>query len=938
MSFETRYKAFSVPSPPRLAASYGLLVLAIIGLIMGCGPKQPDGRTIVHRFIDVEAPRYFERTDVLELVVQETWSFASQDDLKPWRQEMFDLRFEQRRLNLVMLSSKRRPRLLRTVDWQADDVQALEVLIGGFSRGVGRIFWAVEGEAFSEERSLVSRRTTAVDPERLVFDLTFHPQWRGRIQKLRIHFESIQDEPMFLREIRVARFRPVAEHVAASASRSWKIDIDHEARNGFLALPGIPIERSWPIPEEATFRVGFAMDPGARRPVRFKAVIDSDGRPVEPLLDFVVEPYPVDSAFSDPAIAGPLAHGQWHDQEINLSEFGGREATLRLTVEPADGSAEDYDLIQGLSYWADPQILAPTPSMAEKPLNVVLISIDTLRADHMSLHGYERATTPGLDRWAARRGTVFENAIATSPWTIPSHLSILTGLDAMHHGFNHSGIVPDRFQLMAEELRGVGYNTLAVTGGGFMHPTQGFGQGFDRYRYWPETQSADEIEDGVQRALGWIETVVDQPFFLFFHTYEVHWPYRRRAPYFAQYMGEEVAGSPEIYVGISDDQREPESGFLLSQKLFWKPEKKILERDQVTETELPEIIGRYDSGIAFADQQVAKLLERLEASDLGDRTVVLITSDHGEALGERGLGGHAYLDEFNLRVPLLISLPDGRGWGQRVNTQVRGTDVLPTVRELVGLEAPAVDGQSLIPLIEDPSASHPPEAWSYASFSNHGVALRVENRFKYLFNNTAWEPLPAREKFFDLRNDPREEHDLAESERDVEGLRRRVREQMDVWAASKLQVRFRNGLDYPITGRVRGSGIHPTIVKTPGLPAGSLTWVKLGMAAFRVLPGEEFTFYLERIEGRLLRFEIDGQEDEAAFGVDLDVEKLATDWQWALDGETWTASHVEDAASSDLTTGILVYQPLSAGEAEDLPPQTADPKVLEQLEALGYIP
>ncbi len=941
--------------------SFAAFVLAF-GSLAGCGNEDRVGREIAHRFIEQESIETFQRTDLFTLSSLETWSFDRPKDLEPWRQELFDRRFEQRGLNLVMLSSKRRPRLLRQVDWQADEVHALEVLLGGFSRGIGRIFWADDGEDFSDDRSLAARRADDVDPERLVFDLTFHPRWRGHIERLKIQFESTQKSPILLREILVSRFLPVAESVAAAASRSWKIDLDNEARNGFLALPGVPVDRRWQIPADATLRVGFAMGAGARRPVRFGAEIEVDGQGTQLLFEEVVEPISGGPATSEPEATAPattapattapaferLPQGQWHDREISLAEFGGEMATVRLTVEPDDGPREDYDLIQGLSYWANPEVLRAAPrrsmrSPGSAPVNVVLISIDTLRSDHMSLYGYERLTTPKLDGWAARRATVFENAVASSPWTMPSHLTMFSGLDAMHHGFNHSGIVPDRFQLMAEELRQAGYNTLAVTGGGFMSPSQGFGQGFDRYQYWPEAQSEGEIEHGVGRALDWIDSVADQPFFLFFHTYEVHWPYRRRAPFFEQFMGPDVAAAPEVYIGISDDPREPEAGFLLSQKLFWKPEKRILERSPVTTAELPEIVGRYDSGIGFADLQVARLLDRFEAGDLSDRTLILITSDHGEALGERGLGGHAYLDEFNLMVPLLVSLPDGRGWGQRVHRQVRGTDLLPTVRQLVGLEHPAVDGRSLVPLIEDPSAAHPPEAWSYAAFSNRGIALRLDNRLKYRFNNTAWQPLVARDQLFDLQSDPAEELDLVSSERDVEGLRRRVREQMAAWTAIKLRVQFRNASPRPVSGRVRGAGIHPAIVKTLALPAKGLTWIKLGMAEFRMQPGEEFSFYLERVEGKRLRFEIDepaGDPQSATdfFAADVDVETLTTDWEIAQTEGIWTSHPIDNAASSAAATAILVYRPQHVGPAEGAPTPTADPKILEQLEALGYVP
>ena len=128
---------------------------------------------------------------------------------------------------------------------------------------------------------------------------------------------------------------------------------------------------------------------------------------------------------------------------------------------------------------------------------------------------------------------VFENAVVSAPWTLPSHASLLTGLDADRHGgMNHGLPMPAGIKTLPQMLRAAGYRTLAITGGGWMRPEYGFARGVDRYRYWPPgVDREEELEAGVARAQEWLEQLSGDPFFLFFHTFEVHSPHRRRQPH-----------------------------------------------------------------------------------------------------------------------------------------------------------------------------------------------------------------------------------------------------------------------------------------------------------------------------------------------------------------------------------------------------------------------
>ena len=915
--------------------------LILLSVVTGCGPDQPglEQRVLAQRFIEEDPDAYLDRAALFEPVDVEAWSFRRVEDLSPWQPQKFDQKFELGADGLMLQSSKRHPRLRREVDWQAENVDALVLEVPGFARGVGRLYWAGEGEKLSEERSLTGRLGDG-RPLPLIFDLVFHPLWRGHIRQVAIELYSPKAEGFRLRRVRAVRYQPVADAVAEAAARPWKIDLDHEVRNGMLALPGTPSVRQLEIPPKAVLRVGFGTETGARQQIIFSGVLEADGE-ASTVFEIPIGPEP-ESPRGDES--GLKQAGRWHDHEVDLAPYAGADVNLRLEARVAEG---EHELVHGLAFWANPEVLRP--ASAPPSPNVVLISIDTLRADHLALYGYGRETTPELDRWARRRASIFTNTVAPSPWTIPSHVSMFSGLNPLRHGVNHPVPIPDRLPMMAELFRDAGYATMAVTGGGFMQPRRGFSQGFDRYRYWPEAKSEDELEDGVGRALGWVDEVDDRPFMLFFHTYEVHYPFRRREPFFSELTGGESVLDPEIYLGLSNLPAVPDEGFLLSKAYFWKPKKEVLERSPASEVELGEIVDRYDSGIAYADSLLARLLTRLEEGGLDRRTVVVVTSDHGEGLGEQGLAGHAYLYDWNLLVPLLIATPEGDG-GQHVETQVRTVDLLPTVTELAGLEVPdGLDGESLVPLLEGREAAHPPVAWSYVSFSNRGLAMRLDNRFKYFYNNSAWSPLHGREQLYDLRRDPLELDNLAGTSRDVAALRQQVRSRL-VAITAALEVRFTNTSRRAFSGRIAGGAVHQAMVKAAALPAGALVWRQEGSADFKVLPGEDFRLWLERSAGTLaltgaFTGAFDGSDEpdssgaretrQDSFSARLNLTDLKTPWQLSHGVDGWTQD--PDAASAPVETGIVI-QWRGGADAGASSPTGVDPQLAEQLRALGYIP
>ncbi|MGH7857567.1 MAG: sulfatase, partial [Candidatus Binatia bacterium] len=479
---------------------------------------------------------------------------------------------------------------------------------------------------------------------------------------------------------------------------------------------------------------------------------------------------------------------------------------VRLVLDT--DAAAGADPLRGIGAWSGVDLVAGVPP-PEAPPNVLLVSIDTLRADHLSLYGYARPTTPAIDAWAKRSGVTFDNVVAPSPWTLPSHASLFTGWNATRHGVNYDqSAVPGELVLLAEILRKAGWATAAFTGGALLDPRFGFVQGFDRYRYWAawEAPQSDELRSHVDRALRFLDENAPRPFFLFLHTYEVHTPYRKREPFFSRW-----SESPSLAASVNFLRPEPPraaNGFRVRETLVWETgvAPRPLQPDEVTTA-----VAMYDSAIAYADEQIGRLLHKLDELGISDRTLVVLTSDHGELFGEHGEFGHYSLYDENLLVPLVISLPRKFGGGRRVTRQVRLVDVPVTILDLVGAPSlPEPDGTSLAPDLLGTKNDEGLDAWSYAASSNYGIALRLADGSSYVFNNTVWRPDQANEEIRRptstgiSRGATRREHD-------IERLRGRARTELA--GVPGLRVSFSNREAAPLVGEIRGP-VPPIAVKS----------------------------------------------------------------------------------------------------------------------------
>lgn len=320
-------------------------------------------------------------------------------------------------------------------------------------------------------------------------------------------------------------------------------------------------------------------------------------------------------------------------------------------------------------------LLACTPfeDITETPApttNVILISIDTLRPDHLGCYGYDVPTSPNLDRFC-EEAVIFEQAIAQAPSTLHSHASIFSSLLPHHHGASWGAKtkLPDEALTITELLKTAGYATAAFTGGGQMDQVFGLDQGFDHY----DRPGPQRFLHTARRGVKWLDETPDRPFFLFLHSYEVHHPYEPSAEHLAlvekEYSGQlPDAISIELLREYNSRTRELESG------------------------DLAHIIATYNAEIRSMDDGFAYLVEALKERGLYEDTLMVFTSDHGEEFGEHGAIGwhsHSLYDEL-LRVPLMIRFPGGEHGGRVVGEQVRSLDIAPTIAATLGLPIPDV--------------------------------------------------------------------------------------------------------------------------------------------------------------------------------------------------------------------------------------------------------
>ncbi len=414
-----------------------------------------------------------------------------------------------------------------------------------------------------------------------------------------------------------------------------------------------------PLPSRLTFDVD--LPPGAS--LRFGIAVSALGAEVSPAhvefrvrLDYGDE---ADTVFE--GIVRRREPNRFFDHEVDLSRWSGRR--VRLSLLTSSPNPADLPMVP---YWAHPVVVGGKPA-PELP-NVILVSLDCVRADHLGAYGYERSTSPRLDEFA-REAVVFENATAASSFTHPTHMTMLTGLPPSIHGVSRHRKPDASVAYLPEILSRAGYRTNGVVSGPLLSQSFGFERGFDVYHAFHDETRAPELAGA---ALEMLHRGRGQPQFLLLHLFDAHWPY---------WPGDELNTR---FGPLSNDT----SGLLHKVRNQIPPE---------NDEEVRHMRDLYDAEIVYLDREVGRFLDELKKRGLYEDSLILVTADHGEAFLEHGFWEHGQtLYKEMVHVPLIVKWP-GKPDARRVASLVSQTDILPTILEAAGMQPPATSyaGRSL---------------------------------------------------------------------------------------------------------------------------------------------------------------------------------------------------------------------------------------------------
>ncbi len=419
--------------------------------------------------------------------------------------------------------------------------------------------------------------------------------------------------------------------------------------------------------------------------------------------------------------------------------------------------------------------LAACSGESATPRNLVLISVDTLRADYLGVYGYERETSPFLDELAAD-GLVFESAMSTSPWTLPSHASLLTGLYPSHHGAkSEHAAIAGPVRSLAQILGKAGFTTAGFVNSHYLSDRYGLERGFTTFRYATEFTKHTGSSPIGDWAIRWLGEQPAEPFFLFLHFYDTHSGYRP-LPYYRRRL-----------VRPYDGKADGSTRQLLASRRG---------RFEIGPDDARYLSDLYAAEILQLDDVLARVIGTLDAKGLRERTLVVVTADHGEEFLEHGGVAHGRTQyQEVLHVPLLLHGP-GVPRGERVAEPVSLVDVLPTLLGLFGLPVPAgLDGRDLRPLWRGEAGDTFADRALFGE-ADHNNARPDQTRsvrrgrYKLVFDRESDET-----RLFDLARDPGETRDASAE-------------------APEVAARLRADLDRFLTERP----LHPP-VPLPGLDA-----------------------------------------------------------------------------------------------------------------------
>ena len=511
------------------------------------------------------------------------------------------------------------------------------------------------------------------------------------------------------------------------------LDVQGEYRPAIFAPPGTVFEWTVRLPRKPRLAFGMGTEPGSRlhamSAVKFSVDLIPHGiwGSQRRLLDKAVD------SWTDPA------NGNWCDVSFDLGRWAQQKVTLRFSTAPASAEGLGW----ACSFWSEPRLRGQTDSTEN--LNVVILLIDALRKDHLGCYGYAKQTSPTIDAVAAR-GALFENCVSQFPSTCGSIASLLTGLYPVSHGCYTAGaLIHPQAETLAQALAAQGYATYAISDNRLIDPKYGYGRGFDRLcsledRHGsgiPRQTPARLIQNVVRECL---DAAEGRPFFVYVHSVYPHdWYWAPRE--FREMFTTDPDGSahgPSLWTWRAFDGR----------------------ARGPTAPELREMLAFYDAEIRYADALTGDILDALQNAGVRDRTLLVLTADHGEEFLDHGGWDHGRtLFREVLDVPLIIQGPTVPSHG-RVRHTVRLIDVVPTVLDMLEFPRMSCHGESLLPLMRGEDDGRRMAISEGGLPEKRGFSIRGE-RYKYVRTESVSALSMKKGEFlFDLVEDPLEQQNL----------------------------------------------------------------------------------------------------------------------------------------------------------------------------------
>jgi arylsulfatase A-like enzyme len=557
--------------------------------------------------------------------------------------------------------------------------------------------------------------------------------------------------------------------IVSPPESQYGFDID--LGEGSILDFGIGIVREYD-PEEMT------KGSGEEKGVNFTVVLEAEGRK-RTVFQHYLPPPPIE----DRETVSFLRH------RLDLP----RAKDIRLSLI-TEGNAEN------MAFWYNPVLF----QKGKNSVNVILISVDTLRADHLGCYGYERETSPNIDS-LANDSVLFSNVYASSPWTLPSHVSMLTSLHGVHHQVYHDDERMDPAILtLADLLRKDHFFCTAFTGGGFVSSVYGFSKGFDMYQEGGGGVHRQDAAEYLNRLVAeWLDTHSrDKNFFLFVHTYQPHDPYACPEPYKDMFLSEDAKWS---HINLM--------GHLGGRSNLFKP---------LPEGERQNIVDLYDGEVRYTDEAlIGPLIRKLKQLDLYDRTLIVFTSDHGEEFYDHQSWGHGHqLYDESLKVPLLVKFPGFRFRGTKISNVVSLVDVMPTILEELRIDISelSLDGKSLFPAMEGKDKedrsfwadigdnvlnSHVPQKIS----TNSGTEKFILNK-KYIEEDLSFFRYPPPEtgpvELYELADDPQEKRNIADRRATL--VNQLIRTIDDLYSQARKRKSLKPEIDEDLKEQLRALG------------------------------------------------------------------------------------------------------------------------------------